>query len=35
LLLIRVYSPENRFLGLAHGADGQLLARRLMATQQT
>jgi tRNA pseudouridine55 synthase len=33
--LMRLYTPANRFLGLAHAEDGQLAARRLMATHQT
>jgi tRNA pseudouridine55 synthase len=33
--LLRLYTPANRFLGLAQAEDGQLVARRLMATQQT
>lgn len=33
--LLRLYTPADRFLGLADARDGQLVARRLMATQQT
>lgn len=32
--LMRLYTPANHFLGLVHAGDGQLVARRLMATQQ-
>ncbi|MHB1083539.1 MAG: tRNA pseudouridine(55) synthase TruB [Thiobacillus sp.] len=33
--LMRVYATANRFLGLAHANDGQLVPRRLINTQQT
>ncbi len=32
--LMRLYTTADRFLGLAQAEDGQLVARRLMATQQ-
>ena len=32
--LMRLYTTENRFLGLADAMDGQLVPRRLIATQQ-
>lgn len=33
--LMRVYTTTNRFLGLAHADDGQLVPRRLINTQET
>jgi len=33
--LMRVYAPQHVFLGLADANDGQLVPRRLIATQQT
>ena len=33
--LVRLYTPANRFLGLAQADAGQLVPRRLIATQQT
>ena len=32
--LLRLYTGANRFLGLAHAEDGQLVSRRLITTQQ-
>ena len=32
--LLRLYTGENRFLGLAQAEDGQLVSRRLITTQQ-
>jgi len=32
---VRLYTPANRFPGLAQADAGQLVPRRLIATQQT